>query len=131
MINRDKTMAAMLSAIDDAEDKEDIEERGAVYRRPRPPREPSQVYSVRISVDRLQLLRDLAESEGVTPSALARRLVVEGLHRAISGRPEVERLRHQVVELEERLTAQTTAFTQRLDEISEILEKHNREVPLR
>ena len=66
----------------------------------------------------------------VNPSALVRRLVVEGLHRAISGRPEVELLRHQVVELEERLTAQTKAFTQRLDEISEILEKHNREVAI-
>jgi predicted DNA-binding protein len=44
-------------------------------------KEPSQVYSVRLPVERLEELRVLAERSHVTPSALMRRLVIEGLDR--------------------------------------------------
>lgn len=45
-------------------------------------KDPSQVYSVRMPVDRLEELRVLAERSHMTPSALMRRLAIEGLDRA-------------------------------------------------
>ncbi len=47
--------------------------------RARPPREPAQVYSVRMPVDRLEQLRSVAEHEGLSPSALMRAWVLERL----------------------------------------------------
>jgi hypothetical protein len=41
--------------------------------------DPSQVYSVRIPVDRLEQLRRLAEQRGVAPTALMRQFVLERL----------------------------------------------------
>lgn len=49
------------------------------YRRTRPAREPAQVYSLRVPVDRLEQLRELAADKGVTPSALMREWVLERL----------------------------------------------------
>jgi len=50
-----------------------------LVRSTRPPRDPSQVYSLRVPVRRLEELRRRAESEGVEPSALMRRWVLERL----------------------------------------------------
>lgn len=49
------------------------------YRRTRPPREPAQVYSLRVPADKLEQLRELAADKGVTPSALMRDWVLERL----------------------------------------------------
>lgn len=50
-----------------------------LLRRARPPREPAQVYSVRMPVDRIDQLRQIAERAGVTPTALMREWVLERL----------------------------------------------------
>lgn len=44
-----------------------------------PPKDPSQVYSVRIPVGRLEQLRQRAAEEGVAPSSLMRKWVIERL----------------------------------------------------
>jgi hypothetical protein len=67
-----------------AEEAEEAEERrdepgGKLYRKARPAREPAQVYSVRMPVERLEQLRQAAEREGTTPSALMRRWILERL----------------------------------------------------
>lgn len=49
------------------------------YRRARPSREPAQVYSLRIPVERLEQLRSLAADRHMTPSALMRAWVLERL----------------------------------------------------
>ena len=50
-----------------------------LVRRTRPPREPAQVYSVRMPVDRIDQLRQIAERAGVSPTALMREWVLERL----------------------------------------------------
>lgn len=49
------------------------------YRRARPAREPAQVYSMRIPVERLEQLRSLAAEMHMTPSALMRAWVLDRL----------------------------------------------------
>src|SRR5438067_10193377 len=66
----------MADAVARAEEEENLEE-GRPYVRPRPPRDPAQVYSVRIPTSDLAELRAMAEYQGVTPSALIRQLVVD------------------------------------------------------
>jgi aryl-alcohol dehydrogenase-like predicted oxidoreductase len=56
------------------------------YRRTHPPREPAQVYSLRVPADRLEQLRELAADKGVTPSALMRGWVLERLDAARADR---------------------------------------------
>ena len=58
--------------------KDDPREPGD-YARPLPPRNPAQVYSVRIPVDRLADLKALADSNDVAPSAMIRDWVLERL----------------------------------------------------
>ncbi len=50
----------------------------------RVPREPSQVYSLRVPVDKLEELRTHAERQYLTPSALMRLWVLERLERETS-----------------------------------------------
>ncbi|MDP8930549.1 MAG: hypothetical protein M3O70_18755, partial [Actinomycetota bacterium] len=59
-----------------AEAKRDVE---SSYVRPRLPESPSQVYSLRIPVERLEQLRQLAEDSGEAPTVMLRRWVVERL----------------------------------------------------
>ena len=51
----------------------------------RPAKEPAQVYSLRIPVDKLAELRRLAEERHLTPSALMRSWVLERLAQESSG----------------------------------------------
>jgi hypothetical protein len=111
----DSRIGEMLNAIDEAENNDDAEEANALYRRPQPPREPSQVYSVRIPVDRLGQLRQVAEKVGVPASALVRRLVLEGLARLTGETSEVDLLRDRVTELEERMATLDKDHTDRVD----------------
>jgi hypothetical protein len=54
------------------------------YRRARPPREPAQVYSLRVPVNRLGQLRRLTAEKHMTPSALMRSWVLKQLDAAAS-----------------------------------------------
>jgi len=49
------------------------------YRRAQPPKEPAQVYSLRIPAERLDQLRSIAADRHQTPSALMRAWVLERL----------------------------------------------------
>jgi hypothetical protein len=65
-----------------AEESADVESRRPLrtkLHRSRRPVEPSQVYSIRLPVDRLEQLRSLAERFGMTPSALMRKWVTDRL----------------------------------------------------
>ena len=68
-----------------AREAEDVEARrargetGGPLHRVRPPRDPAQVYSLRMPVDRLEQLRQAAEQAGVSPSTLMRTWVLERL----------------------------------------------------
>jgi hypothetical protein len=78
-VNRNELIDSILKDVDRVEDEDNLEEDGQRYHRPRPPKEPSQVYSVRIPVDRLEQLRRVAEQRRLPPSALLRDWVVERL----------------------------------------------------
>jgi hypothetical protein len=52
---------------------------GEYVRHRRPAKDPSQVYSLRVPVRRLEELRQLAEAQGVEPSTLMRQWVIERL----------------------------------------------------
>lgn len=49
------------------------------YSRPRAPRDPSQVYSVRIPASRIEQLRRVAQDRGIAPTTLIRHWVIERL----------------------------------------------------
>lgn len=72
--------AAEAEALAEAEDRGDSPGQPAQRARRQAP-EPSQVYSVRIPVDRLEQLRRLAETRDVAPTALVRQFVLEALDR--------------------------------------------------
>jgi len=93
----------MLEAIDEAEATEEEEEREAVYRRPQQPRDPAQVYSVRVPADRLEQLRAIARREGLSTSTLVRRLVIDGIERLLGTPDELETLTDRLVQLEARV----------------------------
>ncbi|MGH7882432.1 MAG: hypothetical protein ACREN8_05940 [Candidatus Dormibacteraceae bacterium] len=49
------------------------------YHRPRPAKDPSEVYSVRMPISRLEQLRQIAEQERTNPSTLIRKWVLDRL----------------------------------------------------
>ena len=69
------------------EDVPDFDEDEAPLESPAPPRAPSQVYSLRIPVDKLELLRQLASEHNELPSALMRRWILERLETAAPDEP--------------------------------------------
>ena len=71
-------VAEMTRAIDEAAGDDDDE---GEYFEVAPPVNPSQVYSIRIPVERLKQLRQRAEAESTTPSALMRSWIIERLER--------------------------------------------------
>jgi len=82
--SREIEMAEAIQQIelDDANEAADT-----VYVRPKAPRSPAQVYSVRIPVDRIEELRVVAERQGKLPTALIREWVIERLDAASSAEP--------------------------------------------
>jgi len=60
-------------------DVPDFDEDESPLEPPAPPRQPSQVYSLRIPVDRLEFIRQVAAEHNELPSALMRRWVLERL----------------------------------------------------
>ncbi len=111
----------MLEAIDEAEAREQEEEREAVYRRPQRPRDPAQVYSVRVPADRLEQLREIAQRDGVSTSALVRRLVIDGIERRLGDRNEIDALAERVVLLEASMTEFKKDYETRSDDVVEML----------
>lgn len=75
------------------------EEEEYPFTHPRPAREPSQVYSIRIPVRHLEELRELASSRHVTVSALLREWILERLRleRRLALPPNLEIIRDQIV----------------------------------
>jgi hypothetical protein len=71
-----KLLAAEAEAAEQLSDEEDL---GPSYAPRRPAKDPSQVYSVRIPVGRLEQLRQRAAENGIAPSALMRQWVAERL----------------------------------------------------
>jgi hypothetical protein len=69
-------LAAEAEAAEQLSDEEDL---GPSYAPRRPAKDPSQVYSVRIPVGRLEQLRQRAAEKGIAPSALMRQWVTERL----------------------------------------------------
>jgi len=109
----------MLDAIDEAEAREEEEEKEAVYRRPQQPRDPAQVYSVRVPADRLGQLREIAQREGLSTSTLVRHLVIDGIERRLSARNEIDELRERVVQLESDMIEHKKDYETRSDEAVE------------
>jgi hypothetical protein len=100
-----KDIVELLAAeAEEAERHAEDEDLGPSYRRRHPPREPAQVYSLRIPVERLDELRQLAAGKGVSPSALMRQWVLERLAAEEAGVPDTvqvwERLRDVLGSLE-------------------------------
>lgn len=87
MNKRDREMA---EAIERAEADEEHEDATRTYGRPAPPRQPSQVYTVRVPVDRLEVLRRVASDRGENPSTLMREWVLERLDTEVAGRPPID-----------------------------------------
>lgn len=84
-----KDMAELLAAeAAEAEQRAENEDHGPSYRRKKPPRDPAQVYSLRIPVDQIEELRQLASDKGVTPSALMREWVLERIAAEKAGLPD-------------------------------------------
>ena len=75
------------------------EEEEYSFARPRPAREPSQVYSIRIPVKHLDELRELATSRGVAVSALLREWILERLHleKRLTLPPHLDAIRDHIV----------------------------------
>jgi Lsr2 len=67
------------------------------YRRAHPPREPAQVYSLRIPVGQLDELRRLAADRHLTPSALMRSWVLDRLDAEAGGNAEAGDARQPAV----------------------------------
>jgi DNA-binding transcriptional MerR regulator len=85
---------------EDTDTAEDV----ARFVRPRPPREPSQVYSVRIPAVRLEELRRLAEERDLPPSALMRDWTLDRLAIETGASPSVvELLSDRITELEQHI----------------------------
>lgn len=84
-----KDMAELLAAeAAEAERRAENEDHGPSYRRKHPRRDPAQVYSLRIPIDQIEELRQLASDKGVTPSALMREWVLERIAAEKAGLPD-------------------------------------------
>lgn len=82
----DKEIAELLAREAETAERNEEEEESRAYRRPAPPTNPSQVYSLRIPVDRLEQLRIVAKKLHSKPTALMRQWVLERLDEEIGRR---------------------------------------------
>jgi hypothetical protein len=95
-----KDIAELLAAeAEEAERHADEDDHGPSYRRRHPPRDPAQVYSLRIPVAQLEELRQLAADKGVTPSALMREWVLERMAAGKAGLPDAMRVWERLREI--------------------------------
>ena len=88
---------------------------GPYVRSRRRPKDPAQVYSLRVPVDRLDLVRQLAEQENTTQAALLRKWVLERLDQELARTrgatitPDNERLLALVDEMRAAITQRSQA----------------------
>ena len=83
----DDDVQAMLSAeAADVEARRDRGEAGGPLHAAAPPRDPAQVYTLRVPVHALDRLRRVAALAAVTPTALMRAWVLDRLEQETSGR---------------------------------------------
>ncbi len=102
----------------------DFDEDESPLEPPAPPRQPSQVYSLRIPVEKLELLRRIAAENNEVPSALMRRWVVERLE-AIAQDGQTQGSYHlvdRVIELEQQVAQHRKALEQQVEEHQKQLE---------
>ena len=94
----------------------DFDEDESPLEPPAPPRQPSQVYSLRIPVEKLDFLRRVAAEHNELPTALMRRWVLERLDAiAPDGLPPNQlagELVDRVIELEQQVAAHEKALEQ-------------------
>ena len=83
--NKADLLAAEAEAAEQLRDEDDL---GPTYAPRHPPRDPSQVYSVRIPAGRLEQLRQRGAEEGIAPSALIRQWVIERLDANEEAKPQ-------------------------------------------
>ena len=99
-LTEDEIVLMLADEADDVEDRRDRGETGGPLHTTTPPREPAQVYSVRVPVHALERLRRMAAPAGLVPGALMRAWVLERLRLESSGAAD-ERVRRAVrLELE-------------------------------
>jgi hypothetical protein len=86
---------------------------GPYVRSRRRPKDPVQVYSLRVPVDRLELVRQLAQQANTTQAALLRKWVLERLDQELARQtavtPDHERLLALVDEMRAAITQQPRA----------------------
>ncbi|WP_264030546.1 hypothetical protein [Cellulosimicrobium sp. SH8] len=111
----------------EAEDAESLPvAEGTYVRNRRVAKDPSQVYSLRIPVDRLAELRQVADRQGVAPSALMRRWVLERLDREAEAASRVQELREDLAS-EDVIVIERDQFSQGLVSIIQaVLESEHR-----
>lgn len=120
-----KELAERLAAeAEDAERRAEDEDHGPSYRRKHPARDPAQVYSLRIPIDQIEELRQLASEKDVTPSALMREWVLERIAAEKAGLPDhlqfLERLQEILGSLEDaQHLLLKSALTQRQSAVGE------------
>jgi hypothetical protein len=106
----------------------DFDEDESPLEPPAPPRQPSQVYSLRIPVEKLELLRQVAAEHNEVPSALMRRWVLERLEAiAPKGQPQSSYhlsgdLVDRVIDLEQQVAEHQKALDQQSREHQKKLE---------
>lgn len=86
----EKDIAELLAKEAEAAEINEDEEESRQYRRPPPPSQASQVYSVRIPVERLEQLRAFAVKLGLRPTTLMRKWVLERLDEETGARATFE-----------------------------------------
>jgi hypothetical protein len=90
---------SLAAAAEEAERHAGEENYRPSYRRRHAPRDPAQVYSLRIPVAQIDELRQLAADKGVTPSALMREWVLERLAAEQAGVPGALTVRERLQEI--------------------------------
>lgn len=95
-----KLLAAEAEEAEERRERDDDD--APLYRSKRPPRDPAQVYSVRMPVERLGALRRVAEERSMSTSALLRQWVLERLDHEEQAQTLEERVRRAVREELER-----------------------------
>lgn len=108
MSKREREMAA---AVEHAEAEDEREDAGRSYARPARPRQPSQVYTVRVPVERLEALRQLAGDRGENPSTLMRGWVLERLDAEVAGHPPMDEMLQAVARDVSQLRRQVDGMT--------------------
>lgn len=105
----------------------DFDEDASPLEPPAPPRQPSQVYSVRIPVGQLDLLRRIAAERNEQPSVLMRRWVLERLE-AVAPDGQIQTSFHPVDDLINRVIDLEQQVGRHQKELEEQASAHTKEL---